>query len=69
MVDAFRDRLKKFLGVARRGSGRIKGAWWQHEEVKQKVKAKQEAYNALVGSGTEGEKRLIQCVQDWEKRN
>ena len=31
---------------------RIKGAWWWSEEVKGKVKAKQEKYKALIESRT-----------------
>ena len=56
-VDCIRNSAKEVLGVSRVGSGRLRGAWWQGEEVKEKVKAKQERYKALVNSTTDKKKR------------
>ena len=55
MVDCIRRSARKVLGVSREGSGRIKGAWWWSEEVKGKVKAKQEKFKALMESRIEEE--------------
>ena len=46
------------LGIANRGSGRMKGAYWWNEEVNEKVKAKREAYITLIGSGSKEEKEI-----------
>jgi len=40
----------------------MKGAWWWSEDVKKKVKAKQEKYKTLVGSRIE-EEREVNKVQ------
>ena len=40
----------------------MKAAWWWSEEVKGKVKAKQEKYKTLIGSRTE-EKKEVNRVQ------
>jgi len=45
------------LGISR-GGGKIKGTWWCNEEVKEKVKAKQDAYSALINSRIDGEKEV-----------
>ena len=50
MTDCIWNSAKEVLGVSRVGSGRLRGAWWWGEEVKEKVKAKQERYKALVDS-------------------
>jgi len=58
MAECIRRSTREVLGVARERSGRMKGAWWWNEEVKGKVKAKHEKYNALVGSRTDEEKEV-----------
>jgi len=40
MAECIRRSASEVLGVAREGSGRMKGAWWWSEEMKGKVKAK-----------------------------
>ena len=50
MAGCIRKSAKEVLGVSRGGSERMEGAWWWSEEVKGKVKAKQEKYKALIGS-------------------
>ena len=55
MAECIRRSAREVLGVAREGSLRIKGAWWWSEEVKGKVKVKQEKYKALIESRTEDE--------------
>ena len=55
MADCIRRTAREVLGVSREGSGRMKGAWWWSEEVKRKVKAKQEKFKALMESRTEEE--------------
>ena len=34
----------------------MKGAWWQNEEVKEKVREKKEAYADFMNSGADGER-------------
>ena len=55
MANCIRKSAREVLGVSREGSMRIKGAWWWSEEVKGKVKAKQEKYKVLMESRTEDE--------------
>jgi len=55
MADCIRRSAREVLRVSRGGSGRMKGAWWWNEEVKGKVKAKQEMFKALMESRTEEE--------------
>ena len=50
---------KEILEVSQEGSKRIKGAWWQNEDAKEKVKAKKQVYNALVSREHWGKKRQI----------
>ena len=40
MVDCIQRSAKEVLGVSNGGSGKMRGAWWWGEEVKEKVKAK-----------------------------
>jgi len=49
---------KAILGTSRRGSNKLKGAWWWNEEVKEKVKEKKEAYTAFINSGADEEKEI-----------
>ena len=53
MAECIRRSAREVLGVSREGSGRIKGAWWLSEEVKGKVKVKQEKFKALLESRIE----------------
>jgi len=53
MVDCIRRSVREVLEVSIDGSGRMKGAWWWSEELKGKVKAKQEKYKTLIESRTE----------------
>ena len=53
---------REVLRVYKEGSGRMKGAWWWSEELKGKVKEKQEKYRALVGSRT-NEEREVNSIQ------
>jgi len=55
MADCIRRSAREVLGVSREESGRTKGAWWWSEEVKGKVRAKQEKFKALMDSITEEE--------------
>jgi len=55
MADCIQRSAKEVLGVFREGSGIMKGAWWWSEEVKGKVKAKQEKSKALMESRTDEE--------------
>ena len=58
MGDCIQQSAKEVLGVSKGGSGRMRGAWWWCKEEKEKVKAKQEKYKALVGSRTDEEKEV-----------
>ena len=40
MTECIRRSDKEVLAVSKGGSGRMEGAWWWSEEVKEKVKAK-----------------------------
>ena len=53
MAECIRKSVREALGVYKEGSGRMKGAWWWSEEVKGKVKAKQEKYKALLSIRTD----------------
>jgi len=57
MADCIWRLAKEALGVSKGGSGKMRGAWWWDEKVKEKVKAKQEKYKTLVGSTIDEEKR------------
>ena len=48
MEDCIRRSAREVLGVSRERSGRMKGPWWWSEEVKGKVKAKQEKFKACL---------------------
>jgi len=58
IVECIRRSVREVLGVARKESGRMEGAWWWSEEMKRKVKIKQEKYMALVGSKIDEEKEV-----------
>jgi len=50
---------REVLGVYKEGSGRMKRAWWwSEEEVKGKVKEKQEKYKALIGRRMDEEREV-----------
>ena len=57
-AECIRRLAKEILCVSRGGSAGLKGAWWQNEEVKEKVKDKREGYKALVSCGAEKEKEV-----------
>jgi len=38
MAQCIRRSAKEVLGISRTGRGRIRGAWWWNEEVKEKVR-------------------------------
>ena len=54
-----RRSAKEVLGISRGGGGRITGAWLQNEEMKEKVKEKQDAYATLIDSRADREKNII----------
>jgi len=58
MADCIRKSAKEVLEVSKVGSGRMRGAWWWGEEVKEQVKAKPERYKALVDSKMDEEKEV-----------
>jgi len=68
MAECIQRPVKEVLGVSKGGSGRMKGALWWSEEVKGKVKAKQEKYKALVGSSTDEEKEVNKVQHRMAKR-
>jgi len=55
------------LGISR-GGGKIKGTWWCNEEVKEKVKAKQDAYSALINGRIDGEKEVNKVKYKFSKK-
>jgi len=69
-ADAIWDRValciqrsaKEVLGISRGGRGRIRGAWWWNDEVKEKIKEKQNAYAAISNSTSEEERGV------WEAK-
>ena len=68
MTESIRRLGREVLGVFKRGSGRMRGAWWWSEEVKVKVKAKQEKYKALPGSRIDEEKGPVECSIGLRRR-
>jgi len=68
MAECIRRSAKEVSGVSRGGSARMEGAWWWSEEAKEKVKAKQEKYKALMGSRTDEEKEANKVQYRMAKR-
>ena len=58
MTKHIRSSAKEILGSSRGGGSRIEGASWQNEEIKDKVKEKQEAYAAFTNSTIDEEKEV-----------
>ena len=56
LVACIRESAKEVLCVSRGGGSRLEGAWWWNNEVKEKVKVKQDVYAALNECSTEKEK-------------
>jgi len=52
VVDCIRKSAKETLGLFRGGGIRMEGAWWWNEGVKEKVKAKKEAYAEFLSSSS-----------------
>ena len=58
LAECIRGSTKEVLGISRGGGSRLEGAWWWNDEVKEKVKDKQNAYAALIDSRTGEEKEV-----------
>jgi len=58
MADYIRRSAKEVLGFSRGGGGRINGAWQWNEEVKERVKEKQDAYGTLIRSSSVEEREV-----------
>ena len=58
LAGCIRESAKEVLGISRGGGSRIEGAWWRNDEVKGKVKDKQNAYATLIECRTEEEKEV-----------
>ncbi|XP_070022045.1 uncharacterized protein [Nicotiana sylvestris] len=64
IADCIREAAREVLGVSTGISGRHKGDWWWNEVVQGKVEAKKEAYQSLVGSISEEERRA--CIERYK---
>jgi len=58
IAECIRESATEVLGILRGGSSRLEGAWWWNDEVKRKVKDKQNAYATLIECKTEEEKEV-----------
>jgi len=67
MAKCIKRSVKEILGVSKGGSDRVEGAWWR-EEVKEKVKVKQEKYKVLMDSRTDEEKEANKVQYRMTKR-
>jgi len=56
VADCIRSSAKETLGLSRRGGNRMEGAWWWNKAVKEKIKAKKEAYAEFMSSNSEEER-------------
>jgi len=56
MAQCIRRSAEEVLGISRGGRGRTREAWRWNEEVKEKIKEKQNAYAALSSSTSEEER-------------
>ena len=59
LAGCIRESAKEVLGIWSGGGSRLEGAWWWNDEVKRKVKDKQNAYAALLECRTEEEKEIF----------
>jgi len=56
MAECIQRSAKEILGTSRRGSSKMKRAWWWNDGAKEKVKEKKEAYDVFGNSGMDEEK-------------
>jgi len=61
MVECIQRSAKEVLGIPRGGGGKVKGARWLNEEVKEKVKGKQNAY--VVIDSRVDEEKVVNLVE------
>ena len=59
LAGCIRESAKEILGISRGSARRLEGASWWNDEVKEKVKDKQNAYAALLECRTEEEKEIF----------
>jgi len=59
LAGCIRESAKEVLGISRGSGRRLEGAWWWNDELKEKVKDKQNAYAALMECRTEEEKEIF----------
>lgn len=64
-ANCIRETAREVLGVSKGCSSGHKGDWWQNGEVQGKVEAKKEAYQKLMESNGEEEKRTN---MEWYKK-
>jgi len=59
LAGCIRESAKEILGISRGSARRLEGASWWNDEVKEKVKDKQNAYAALMECRMEEEKEIF----------
>jgi len=68
MTKCIRRSAQEVLGISRLGGGRKSGAWWWDNEVKERVKEKQNAYAALSNNTSEEDKEVREATYKVAKR-
>ena len=68
MAQCIRRSAKEVLGISRGGGRRVRGAWWLNEEVKEKVKDKQNAYAPLSNTTSKEEKEVREAKYKVAKK-